>query len=794
MITRKPFYLLALATVLCAGSMAAQGIVIDRRIRPVEPRPVPRAQQIQIKSHKIETTVEGQSATTTVTQTFYNPNNWQLEGTYIFPLSEEAAISEFRMTMNDKLVKGELLDSDKARKIYTDTVRKMIDPGLLEYAGRGLFQAKVFPILPCKDLTITFTYTELLPYDSGLVKFHYPLRTNHYCALPLENIGVKLTLKGEQALRTIYSPTHSVEIIRKGETEAVIGMELKDNQPGNDFELFYGYAEGAVSANVMSYRENDKAGYFLALLTPKVKLSDDEILPKDVIIVLDTSGSMDEDGKIDQARKAMKFVVNKLNQKDRFAIITFSTESRKLHDKLTLSTKEAKDDAIAKIEKLEATGGTNLEGAIRDAYALAKTGEEDGKGARPCYVILLSDGLPTTGEITDVKALAKLARENRASNVRMFPFGVGNDVNTWLLDTLAEENKGQREYVKPKEDMELKVSNFATKIASPVLADVTLKIDGAEVHDLHPQASGDVFAGTQLSVLGRFDKPGKHQLILEGTVNGEKRVYEYSIELAAKNTTKAYLPRMWAVRRVGYLMDQINLKGFNAELKDEIVRLGTQFGIVTPYTSFLVVEDTPVPAAGAVLPDEARRDGRALGGGNGGGRGWGAEPPAAPEDQQGDDAVAKSKSNADRREAKSGKDMEEAEKEATESVAERAKRAGLSSRAEGKLKKLKEEGYSDKAAAEEAANVVKTIGTRSFVWSDGIWLESDLTNGELFGAEVVEYLSERYFELAKNNEVAKVLALGNEVIFRSGKSSIRIVDRTDQAEDTKDADDASKNG
>ncbi|MCA8946204.1 MAG: VWA domain-containing protein, partial [Planctomycetes bacterium] len=584
-----------------------------------------------------------------------------------------------------------------------------------------------------------------------------------------------------------------VEIIRKGEKEAVIGMELKDNQPGTDFELFYGYADGAVSANVMSYREGDKPGYFLALLTPKVKLSEDEILPKDVIVVLDTSGSMDEDGKIDQARKALKFLVNKLNDKDRFALITFSTESRRLIDKLTPCSKEAREDALAKIEKIEATGGTNLNGAIQDAYEVAKSGVEEGKGARPCYVILLSDGLPTVGETIDVRQIAKNAKDSRAANVRMFPFGVGNDVNTWLLDTLAEENKGQREYVKPKEDMEIKVSNFATKIASPVLADVKMKIDGAEIHDLQPQGAGDVFAGTQLSIMGRFDKPGKHQLLLEGNVNGEKRVYEYSIELTEKDTGKAYIPRMWAVRRVGYLMDQINMKGFNQELKDEIVRLGTQFGIVTPYTSFLVVEDTPVPAAGERMPEEARRDGNALGGGAGG-RGWGNEPPAAPEDQKGDDAVNRSKSNADRREAGSSADAEEAEKDAADSVTERAKRAGLRSRAEGKKSKLKEQGYSDKAAAEAAADVVKTVGTRSFVWSDGIWLESDLTNGELFGAEVVEYLSERYFELAEDAQVAKLLALGNEVIFRHGKSSIRVVDRTEQAEGAKDGADETKEG
>lgn len=776
----KSFYLLALATALCAASAAAQGITFDRRIRPIpETRPIPHAQQIEIRSHAVETVVEGQSATTTVTQTFYNPNSWQLEGKYMFPLPAEAAISDFQMTMEGKMVKGELLDSAKAKQIYTDTVRKMIDPGLLEYAGRGLFQASVFPILPQQELTIKFTYTELLLYDSGLVMFHYPLRTESFCPLPVRNVSVKLTLKGEQALRTIYSPTHSVEIIRKGESEAVVGLELKDSLPAADFELFYGHAEGALAANVMSFREGEEAGYFLALLTPKVKLSDDEILPKDVIVVLDTSGSMDEDGKIDQARKALKFMVNKLNEKDRFAMVTFSTEARKMHDKLTLASKEAKDDAVARIEKLTATGGTNLEQAIQYAFELAAAGVEEGKSARPCYVILLSDGIPTMGEVTDVRALAKLAREKRAEHVRMFPFGVGSDVNTWLLDTLAEEGKGQREYVKPKEDMEVKVSNFANKIASPVLSDVTLRINGAEVHDLHPQIPGDVFAGTQLSVLGRFDKPGKHQLLLEGTVNGEKRAYEYTVNLVEKDTGKAWLPRMWAVRRVGFLMDQINLKGFSEELKTEIVRLGTKFGIVTPYTSFLIVEDNPrpMPRPGTPMPEDANRGGRAAGEGGGAGGGM----PAAPSEQKGDKAVESSKKNADRREAQTGSEAEEVERDAADDLAARAKRQGFGSRADSRLRKLKDSGLSEDQAEKLAAQVLKTVGTRSFIWDDGIWLEADLTNGELFGAEVVDYLSERYFELAEDPTVAKILALGQEVIFRHGKATIRIVSDAETA-------------
>jgi Ca-activated chloride channel family protein len=302
------------------------------------------------------------------------------------------------------------------------------------------------------------------------------------------------------------------------------------------------------------------------------------------------------------------------------------------------------------------------------------------------------------------------------------------------------------------------------------------------VHDLHPQIPGDVFAGTQLSVLGRFDKPGKHQLLLEGNVNGEKRAYEYTINLVEKDSGKAYLPRMWAVRRVGFLMDQISMKGFSQELKDEIVRLGTKFGIVTPYTSFLIVEDEtrPMPRPGAPMPEDSNRGGRAAGDGERGATGGGM--PAAPSEHKGGKAVEDSKKNADRREAQTGADAEEVEKDAADDMAERAKLKGFGSRSDTRLRKMKEEGWGDKEAEKLAAQIVKTVGTRSFIWDDGLWLEADLTNGELFGAEVVDYLSDRYFELAEDAKVAKILALGQEVIFRHGKTTIRIVGDKDTTE------------
>lgn len=777
MFNRTSLALLGLAFAL-AGAVSAQGIVIDRRVRP-EPMPRPRpmpVQTIQVKSHAIETVIDGQGATTTVTQTFYNPNGWQLEGTYIFPLPPEGAINGFEMTMDGKMVKGELLPADKARAIYEETVRRMVDPGLLEYAGRGLFQARVFPILPQQPLTIKFTYSELLRFDSGLVRFGYPLRTRNFSLTPPEVVSAKVTIKQERALQTVYSPTHRVEVIRAGDKEAIVGLEMKGEQPANDFEVFFGYADGPFSASVMSYREDEKPGYFLALLTPKIQLATDEILPKDVVIVMDTSGSMDEDGKIAQARKAMKFIVNKLNDKDRFAVVTFSTMVRKMHEALVEANAANKTDAVEKIEKVEATGGTNIEGAIRAACELAGT---DAK--RPCYVLFLTDGLPTMGEITDVRALAKLAGEKRPAHARLFTFGVGYDVNTWLLDTMAEEGRGQREYVKPKEDMEIKISNFATKIAAPVLSDVKLRIDGAEIHDLHPQVMGDLFAGSQLAVLGRYDKPGKRQMLLEGMVNGEKRAFEFSVEFAEKNNAKAYLPRMWAVRRVGYLMDQITLKGHNDELVKEIVKLGTQFGIVTPYTSFLVVEDTPLSRPGTPMPRDRAADGRwGNSQGNPGG-GAGAERPPAAEKQSGADAVKKSESNVGRRASNNDDESRKAESGESKDVENKAKGMGQRVKSDARREELEKDGVDKATAAKEAEQIIKTVGTRSFLWNDGVWVESDLTNGELFGAESVDYMSERYFELTrKDDNTAKILALGSKVILRVGNKTIRIVEKTEE--------------
>jgi Ca-activated chloride channel family protein len=480
----------------------------------------------------------------------------------------------------------------------------------------------------------------------------------------------------------------------------------------------------------------------------------------------------------------VKFIVGTLSDKDHFGLVTFATESRKWKDSLVLAGRDEREAAAKFVDGLQATGGTNIEQALADGLALARGGNDK---RRPCYVIFLTDGLPTV-QNTDVKAIAKGAQAGREEHIRLFTFGVGYDVNTWLLDTLAEQGRGQREYVKPKEDMELKVSNFAAKVSSPVLSDIKLRIDGAEVSLVEPRTLPDLFAGTQLSVLGRYAKPGRHAVVLEGQVNGARRVYEYTCEFAEKDTSKNYLPRMWAVRRVGYLLDQINVGGFSQELKDEIVKLASRFGIVTPYTSFLIVEDAPLPPARGERPQprdagwgerraiEPRREA-----GLGGGRGSGDAPQSAT----GKEKVEESRNNAERRQNDNADGVKDADDKARDELEKKAEAGGFARKTGARAKRLKDAGYTKEVAEAEAANTIKTIGTRTFVWCDDVWVEADITNAELIAATVVEYLSDDYFALAKANDAnAKILALGSEVVFRDGKKVVRVY--VPQPADSKD--------
>lgn len=607
MTTRTRFTLhdltrLALAVLVGAGlsvavsrSVRADGVIIP------EPAPVPTIgipepptdapllpPYLTVKYHRVNVDITDQVARTTVDQVFVNDSNRALEGTYIFPLPEDAAISGFAIYVDGARTEGRMLTKDEARRIYERTVSQQRDPALLEYIGRGAFQARVFPIPPHGERRVQIEYTQVLARDTDLVRYVYPLATEKFSPRPLQQVSVTVRIASRRAITAIYSSSHDVAVSRGGDGQATVSYEASNIRPDKDFVLYYGLAQGDIGANVITYRQAGEDGYFLLLVSPRSEVDASKVAAKDVILVLDTSGSMAGE-KIIQAKQALRFILDRLNANDRFALIAFSSSVTRFRD--GLSPASQREAAHRFVDGLQALGGTNINDALLDA--LRGLDRE-----RPTTIIFLTDGQPTVGIVNTDKIVANVGAAAPKS-VRLFTFGVGYDVNTALLDTLAANQRGVSAYVKPGENLEEPVSAFYAKISRPVLTDVTLDISGVRVGDLYPTPLPDIFAGSQLVLVGRYRTAGAATLTLKGTVNDTRQTYVYD-DLgfpAQTGSETAFVARLWATRRIGYLVTQIRLNGAHKELVDEIVSLGLRYGIVTPYTSFLVDERQNVLAA-----------------------------------------------------------------------------------------------------------------------------------------------------------------------------------------------------
>ena len=571
---------------------AAACVVIPGPMPIVRPTPIPRPEpfrQFETHSHSAEITISGPVARVAVNATFYNPNPYVMEGTYLFPLAGDAAVDNFEMNIDGKMVKGELLDADKARGIYEEIVRKQKDPGLLEWVGSKMLKCRVYPMNPNSETKVKLNYTIALRSEGGLYEFTYPLSSAKPLAGKINTVALKVRIEEKDGLKTIYSPTHDVDAKRAGDTVATLGFEESNVVPERDFKLYFGVSKKDVGVSVITQKPAAENGYFLLSVTPTVE-EKGEPQPKTIVFALDTSGSMAGE-KIRQAKDALRYCVNSLKPADQFGLITYATEPTSFRDALIPASPEQVKAALEFIDKIEARGGT----AINDALLLALKTIKGAKGV--AMVVFLTDGLPTIGE-TNVEAILKNVGGANAEKARLFAFGVGYDVNTQLLDKLAEENHGSPDYVTPKENIEVRVSSFFQKVANPVLSDVKFDIPGLKTYDVYPKALPDLFRGTQLMVLGRYEGGGAKAIKLSGTVAGKPQEFVYETTFA-ETAENGFLPRLWATRKVAYLLNEIRLRGKNQELVDEVVKLGKQYGIMTPYTSFLVVEDN--------APAEVRR-------------------------------------------------------------------------------------------------------------------------------------------------------------------------------------------
>ncbi len=542
---------------------------------------------LRVTDHLVDVTIHDRVALTTVTQTFHNDTGRRLEATYIFPLPEHADLTDFQMSFNGKFVQGEVLPADEARRIYESIVRRTKDPGLIEFIGRRLLRMRVFPIEPGSDTTIKMSYQQITRPISGMNGYHYPLRTRKTVGQAYGMVRFNVELDTATPLKNIWSPSHAVEIVRRGETHARIAYEASGGSLEEDFVLLYDTDASDLGLSVIAHRADPALpGHFVLMMTPRQLWPKTDYQPQDVVFVVDTSGSMAGE-KITQARRAVQFCIDKLDDRDRFNVVRFSTGFDVLFGELTAATKENRAAAQNFAALFTAAGGTNIGDTLQHVARMHDQLRPDGVAdTRPFVVVFLTDG---QGNRQPDEILGML--DGAPGNLRIFPFGVGHDVNTILLDRLANAYTGRPTYVGPGENLELVLGDFFSVVSRPVLTNLRLTLPAIGATEQFPATLGDLYHGQQLIVAGRFDGTATGPVKLTASRNGKRVEYVWP-NVAFTNTAEAtYVAAVWAGRKISYLIDQIRAHGESQEMIAEVVELSRTYGIQTPYTSWLVTPE-----------------------------------------------------------------------------------------------------------------------------------------------------------------------------------------------------------
>ena len=735
----------ALSLVMSQPAHADGFIVIPepppRRIRPMPPRPprLIRGFPLAVEHHDVKVTIKGQIATTEVDQIFRNPTNRRLEGLYVFPLPPDAALDQFSMWIDGKEMQGEVLDKDKALGIYEGIVRKLQDPALLEYVGRGLFKVRIFPIEPMGKKRVKLTYRQTLKRDSGRVRYRYPLNTEKFSSEPLQRASISVSIESDEPIKGIYSPWHKVDVRRTSETKAVASWEAVNATPSRDFVLDYDLAGGQIGASIRCNAEPARDGTFMLTLSPQVEVT--QRIEKDVVFVVDTSGTMATDGKMEQAQKALEYMIAKLDPADRFAVVDFATDARVYKDELVTGSAEEKAGATHYVKGLKARGGTAIDEALGRACKFRGTDT-----SRPFVVVFMTDGEPTIGEREPDRILENLKKASQDKAARVFVWGVGNDLNANLLDRIASQQRGDSYYVLPGEDIEVSMSSFYDKISNPVLTDLSVTIEGVRTSELYPRQIPDLFHGGQLLLLGRFQGEGHAAIRVKGQVNGKDK--EFVFEGAFKReTNNVHIPRLWAKRKIGYLLEEIRKGGATEELKQEVVRLARRHGLPTPYTSYLVLEE------GALTQGRPRRE------------------PAAPGEQAAENALRRLRQGAQ----KAGEAEEDKDGFAGgggQAAAPSGKEGVRGSRLAGRLKRADRADLGETLDLERGVieDAIRQVEGCTFYRSGEGWVHSEAGKRDATWVSV-DYMSEAYFKLVKEHPgLGAFLSLGKVIVQFEGKT------------------------
>ena len=649
-------------------------------IRPL-PAPMPRGSVVKIRS-AVQVAVTGRVARVSVEEWFRNDGALLDEASYLYPLPGEATFSDFSLWQGDRELKGEPMDAAQARSIYEEIVRRKRDPALIELAGHGLLRARVFPIAAGETRKITLRYTQMLDRVGDAWRFRYVTGAGPGAAAPR---GFRIAVDSAARFGDPYSPTHRVTTRHDADR---LEIALADSTARGDFELFLPLVRGLVGMSLITNQPVGEDGFFMLLLAPGTGSATTPSLARDLVAVLDVSGSMSGE-KLDQARAALVQLLGGLRSGDRFRVISFGSGVRRYATGWTPATADSVRAAQEWVRRLDTDGGTNIAGALTEAFTQPP---RDGSLG---VVVFLTDGMPTVGE-TDPERIAEQAESGRGA-FRVFAFGIGYDVNTYLLDRLTERARGVTAYIQPGGDIEQAVGALAAKIATPVLTDLTIRGDGVELYDLQPQGLPDLFGGDELVVFGRYrgEGRGERSVTVTGRRNGHEERFSTGARFGDEQSGSEYVQQLWAARKAGALSREIRLHGANPEIVNELKRLALRYGILTEYTSYLVQEPNVVATGREMY---MRRP--------------------APQDQAGAPAVQRSEAARKLASAQS-------------------------------LEAVVVSGAADSIAAPQNARGTRTerVGGRLFAWRDSTW--TDIAHGDSLRVVTVAPFSDAYFALLR---------------------------------------------
>ena len=497
------------------------------------------------------------------------------EGRIVFPVPAGSSVTDLLLSGGPETLEGRLLDAEDATRIYEDIVRRMIDPALLRSLGDDLYEVRAFPVPPGEKRQVSFTVTTPLLAEGDQAVVEVPW--SRMSPRPADaTVSVDVDVPWE--VRSALAPGFELDTERIDSGRLEASWESTDGWvPDANFRLYLAGGEGLVDTRLLAHRVRGEDGYFALLFAPVVEL--DSVLPRDVVIVLDTSGSM-EGEKMEQAIEAAVYVLEHLGAEDRFAIVDFSRRVRTFRDEMSPAADAA--EGIDYVRDLAAGGNTNISGALDRGLSFLD-------GERPGTVIFLTDGLPTVG-IDTTDGILEVAEEAAAERTQLFAFGVGYDVDTVLLDALSTRFVGSSHYVTPDERIDTEVQRLYEQVSTPVLTDVAIGIEGIDTWDLAPVEIAGIFAGNQALLTGRYDGSGEANVVVTGNSAMGPEEFTYVVEFPERDGSDPTVAQLWAQRRVADLLTELRIEGPRDSLVEEIVDVATRFGIVTPYTAYLAEE------------------------------------------------------------------------------------------------------------------------------------------------------------------------------------------------------------